>query len=406
MDWDVVVVGGGPAGSTSAALLAAAGHRVVVIEKERFPRFHIGESLLPCDLPIFARLGVTLEGGPFMRKAGAEFLDERTGEREAFHFSDGLAGTPGHAYQVERSRFDHLLLERARACGATVREGERVTDVTIADDHVEVTTAAGSTRGRYLIDATGQDALLARRARSVVPLKDFGIAAVFCHFDGLAPEVAGELARTGNIHVLLVDDGWVWLIPLHGGRLSCGVVSRKTGVTEGLLDATIAASPHIQRLTRGATRTAARIIRNFSYRNARSRGRRWSCVGDASLFLDPVFSSGVSLAMLAGERTADLLGVALREGVEADPELTAPVAAEMRTAYVSFASLIGAFYKTRIVENVFFARNPDPALRSGLISLLAGDVWRDDNRFQKMLVDSPKRRIDPTAVTAAGGSAS
>src|SRR5262249_38986452 len=126
----------------------------------------------------------------------------------------------------------------------------------------------------------------------------------------------------------------------------------------------------------------------------------------AALFLDPVFSSGVSLAMLAGERTADLLGPALRDGREADPELTAPVAAEMRTAYVSFASLIGSFYKTRIVENVFFARNPDPTLRSGLISLLAGDVWRDDNRFQKMLVESPKRRIDPTTVTAAGDSAS
>ncbi len=410
MDWDVIVMGGGPAGATSAALLAAAGHRVVVVEKERFPRFHIGESLLPCDLPIFARLGVTLEGGPFVRKAGAEFLDERTGEREAFHFCDGLAGTPGHAYQVERSRFDQLLLDRAREAGAVVREGERVTDFTLGEEHVAVTTTAGEARGRYLIDATGQDALLARRARSVEPLKDFGIGAVFCHFDGLAPEIAAELASTGNIHVLLVDEGWAWLIPLHGGRLSCGVVSRKTGVTEGLLDATIGRSPHVQRLTRDATRTPARIIRNFSYRNARARGPRWSCVGDASLFLDPVFSSGVSLAMLAGERTADLLGPALRERREADPELTAPVAAEMRTAYVAFASLIGAFYKTRIVENVFFARNPDPALRSGLISLLAGDVWRDDNRFQKMLVESSKRRIDPTAasvaVTEPGGSAS
>jgi hypothetical protein len=155
----------------------------------------------------------------------------------------------------------------------------------------------------------------------------------------------------------------------------------------------------------GATRTPARIIRNFSYRNARSRGPRWSCAGDASLFLDPVFSSGVSLAMLGGEQTAELLSGALREGREDDPALMAPVAEKMRTAYVSFASLIGAFYKTRIVENLFFAPNPHPALRSGLISILAGDVWRDDNRFQRMLVGSSKRRIDPT-VTSAGGSAS
>jgi flavin-dependent dehydrogenase len=287
-----------------------------------------------------------------------------------------------------------------------VREGERVTDVVLAEDRVEATTASGTIRARYLVDATGQDAFLARRTRSVEPLKDFGIAAVFCHFEGLSSESTASLAESGNIHVLIVDDGWVWLIPLHGGRLSCGVVSRKTGVAESLLDRTLERSPHIQRLTRGATRTPARIIRNFSYRNARARGPRWSCIGDASLFLDPVFSSGVSLAMLGGERAADLLGAALRDQREADPDLMAPVAEQMRTAYVSFASLIGAFYKTRIVENVFFAPNPDPALRSGLISLLAGDVWRDDNRFQRMLVDSPKRRIDPTAVTSAGGSAS
>jgi flavin-dependent dehydrogenase len=406
MDADVVVIGGGPAGSTCASLLAKAGHAVVVLEKERFPRFHIGESLLPCDLPIFDRLGITLDEGPFVRKGGAEFLDERTGEHEVFPFSDGLPGTPGHAYQVERALFDHLLLTRARENGAAVREGERATDVVLARDHVEATTASATVRARYLVDATGQDAFLARRARSVEPLRDFGIAAVFCHFDGLASDVAASLTQCGNIHVLLVDDGWVWLIPLHGGRLSCGVVSRKTGVTESLLERTLERSPHIQRLTRGATRTPARIIRNFSYRNAHARGPRWSCIGDASLFLDPVFSSGVSLAMLGGERAADLLSAALREGREGEPELMAPVAERMRTAYVSFASLIGAFYKTRIVENVFFAPNPDPGLRSGLISLLAGDVWRDDNRFQRMLVESSKRRIDPTAVTGAGGSAS
>lgn len=394
MDADVIVVGGGPAGSTCATLLARQGQRVLLLEKERFPRFHIGESLLPCDLPIFARLGVSLDGGPFLRKAGAEFLDERTGQHQAFLFADGLPGTPGHAYQVERATFDALLLSRARDAGADIREGEKVNGSSFAGDHVEVASSGGTFQARYLIDGTGQDAFLARRQRTIEPIKHFGVAAVFCHFERLASEIVGELAETGNIRILMIDDGWVWLIPLHGGRLSCGVVTRKPGVTEGLLDGVLAASPHIQRLTLGAARTPARIIRNFSYRNARARGPRWVCVGDSSLFLDPVFSSGVSLAMLSGERCADLLGPALASGREADPELMAPLAAEMHPAYVSFASLIGAFYNTKIVENVFFAPHPDPAIVAGLVSILAGDVWRDDNAFQRSLVAS-KRRIDP-----------
>jgi flavin-dependent dehydrogenase len=350
---------------------------------------------LPCDLPIFARLGVSLDGGPFLRKAGAEFLDERTGQHQAFLFANGLPGTPGHAYQVERARFDELLLARARQAGADIREGERVNGFSFAADHVEVASSPGGAfRARYFIDATGQDAFLARRQRTIEPIKHFGVAAVFCHFERLAPEIVRELAETGNIRILMIEDGWVWLIPLHGGRLSCGVVTRKPGVTEGLLGVTVAASPHIQRLTRGALRTPTRIIRNFSYRNARARGPRWACVGDSSLFLDPVFSSGVSLAMLSGERCADLLAPALASGREADPEIMAPLAAEMHPAYVSFASLIGAFYNTKIVENVFFAPHPDPAIVAGFVSILAGDVWRDDNDFQKSLVAS-KRRIDP-----------
>jgi flavin-dependent dehydrogenase len=400
MNADVVIIGAGPAGSTCATLLAEQGHDVVVVEKEIFPRFHIGESLLPCDLPIFARLKLSLDGGPFLRKAGAEFLDERRGAREVFRFDSGLAGTPSHAYQVERAVFDDWLLRRAKETGAVVREGEKVTDVSLEPERVEVTTTKAHIAARYLVDATGQDAFLARRQKTVEPIKAFGVAAVFCHFDALKPDISRELEETGNIRILMIDDGWIWLIPLHGRRLSCGVVTRKTGVTEALLEGAIAASPEIQRLTSGASRTPARIIRNFSYRNSRSRGPRWTCIGDSALFLDPVFSSGVSLAMLAGERCADRLSPALREGAEAAGELMEPLSVDMHTAYVTFASLIGAFYKTKLVENIFFAKNPDPLIRAGIVSILAGDVWRDDNRFQQILVGSPKRRIDPTVSVA------
>jgi hypothetical protein len=176
------------------------------------------------------------------------------------------------------------------------------------------------------------------------------------------------------------------VIPLAGRRVSIGVVTRRRGVSNELFEQAYAASPMLQRLTQGCTASELRIIRNFSYRNTKTRGSRWACLGDAALFLDPVF-----------ERFADVLTVALREGREADPELTRPVSDHMAIAYTAFGSLVGAFYQTKIVEHIFFAREPDPAMRKGLISTLAGDVWRDDNEFQRMLLSSKRRRFEPYA---------
>jgi len=393
---DVVIVGAGPAGSTAANLLAQAGVHAVTLDRDVFPRFHIGESLLPIDLPIFARLGVAMERARWQYKQGAEFIDERTDEFAFFSFADGLDGTPSHAWQVDRAEFDLMLTDLATSRGADIRFGERVTGVEFADDHVRVVTDRGEHRARFLLDCTGQDAMLGRGARTIAPLHELGRAAVFCHFNDLAPDVRAELGEAGNIKILIVEDGWHWLIPLHGGRLSVGLVKWRGKLDDDAFEAALAASPLCRRLTAGATRSASRTIRNWSYKNTRPSGPRWGCVGDACAFLDPVFSSGVSLAMLGAERTVDILVPALAAGREAEADLLTPVHAGMQIAYDSFEQLIRRFYHTRLVSHLFFARTPDPQLRRGLISMLAGDVWRDDNPFQDMLRGS---RVQPQRVS-------
>jgi len=387
---DVLVIGGGPAGSTTANLLAHAGHDVLVLEKEVFPRFHIGESLLPIDLPIFERLGVKLDYKDFIRKDGAEFIDERTGATATFVFREGLEGTPKNAYQVERSRFDHHLLTQAEARGAKVRYGVRVEGMAVEDGAVRVDTKTdGTFRARYMVDATGQDAFMARSNRTVQPLKGFGCVAVFRHYDGLAPAIFEELTASGNIKVLMVPDGWMWVIPLAGPRLSVGIVSRHAITTpEETLDKAIAASPIIQRLTVGATRTEPRIIRNFSYRNRQPYGPRWGCAGDASCFLDPVFSSGVSLAMLAGESLVEKVSAALRAGTEDDPNLLAAHAKRMEIGYKTFAAIVYRFYHAELVHRLFFQETEGEPLRAGITSVLGADFFRDDNPFQQMLLNS------------------
>jgi flavin-dependent dehydrogenase len=390
-DVDVLIVGAGPAGSTAANLLAQAGRSVRVLERETFPRFHIGESLLPIDLPLFARLGVDPAVGGYHFKQGAEFWDERTGEFAFFSFADAMPGTPSHAWQVDRAEFDHMLAEQARARGADIRYAETVAEIATHADGVRVTTDRGTHAARFVFDASGRDAHLGKKARTISPIRELGRAAIFGHYDGLAPEVLAEIGPQGNIKVLIVEDGWHWLIPLVGGRLSVGLVKWRGRVDEAAFSDAVAASPLIRRLTAGARRTPLTTLADWSYRNREPAGARWACIGDAACFLDPVFSSGVSLAMLGAEAAVDLLVPSLARGGEADPTLMAPWSEHMRIAYEAFEQLIRRFYHTRMVSHLFFAAEPDPALRRGLISVLAGDVWRRDNPFQAMLEGSRLR---------------
>ncbi len=390
---EVVIVGGGPAGSCAGNLLAQAGVDVLLLEREKFPRFHIGESLLPTELAVLARLDVDLDAVPFLRKRGAIFVDERNGRSSQFSFDEGLPGTPDHAHQVERSAFDHELLKGAIRKGAEVRERWEVTDTEVHPDHVLVRAREidadriHELRARYLVDATGQQAMLARRGKSIEPYKTFGRAAAFRHYRGLKPEINAELHDRGDIVVKIVDEGWMWLIPLVSGDLSVGVVKAKGKVDPSVLEAEIAGSPLIQRLVAGARATEITMIGNYSYKNTNSHGPRWACIGDAAAFLDPVFSSGVALAFASATQLADVLAPALRDGREGEANLMAPMREHMSRAYESFGRFIHRFYNTGLIDNVLLAEQHEShEFRRGVISVLAADLWRDDNPFQNMLL--------------------
>lgn len=401
--WDVVVAGAGPGGSTAAALLAEGGARVLVLEREVFPRFHIGESLLPASEIVSELLEIDPDPNVFLFKRGAQFLREETGREQTFAFDEALPGPQRYAWHVERARFDTLLRDRAVESGAVVRHGVSVRSVDLDDpERVAIETdepGDGGLQARYFIDATGQDRLLARQLGSGRPIDRFGRAAVFTHYSELGPAARAAFAPNNDIRILVIDDGWLWAIPLTGNRLSVGLVSRRKGLRRSDLDAEIARSPLLTSLADGAIRHDTRLATNFSFRNTRASGRRFCCVGDAACFIDPVFSSGVSLAMSRGARVAERLGPALEAGREADPALMAEVEATMERGYDTFASLVDRFYNTRFVDHMIFNAPETGSLRAGVISVLAGDVYREDNPFQDMLLRSRR------AVETGGGDA-
>jgi flavin-dependent dehydrogenase len=381
----VLVLGGGPAGSTAAILLAEKGYSVVLVEKARHPRFHIGESLLPANLPLFERLGVADAVRAIgMQKWGAEFVSPWDGRRQEFEFADAWNKSLPLAYQVRRSSLDEILIRRAADAGAEVIEGCRAQSVEFSQDgtsaRVEVVhddQRSASFVARHLIDATGRDTLLGNRLKAKRRNKKHNSAAMYAHFTG-ARRDAGK--REGNIGIYWFDHGWFWFIPLSDGNTSVGAVvwpsymkTRKTPLKEFFL-ATIALCPPLaERLSEATLSTEIEATGNYSYECDHTHGKNYLLVGDAYAFVDPVFSSGVMLAMTSASAAAEAVDECRRH-----PERAASALKRFDRLVRHGPKQFGWFiYRVTnpTMRELFLGPRNVWRMKEALLSVLAGDIF-------------------------------
>jgi flavin-dependent dehydrogenase len=380
--YDVAIIGGGPAGSTAAALLACAGRRVIVFERERFPRFHIGESLLPFSMKAFTRLGLHekfLRAG-FMKKFGGEIFGACSETGTKFYFKDGYRSQTDHAYQVTRADFDKVMLDHAAECGAEVREETAVDQVQFWKDDVELTFKCNgsfrSLRARYVIDASGRTSVLGRQFKIKKTYDHLHKLSIFAHYDGVwrADGIDGTLT-------LLVRgiDRWFWIIPLTAKRTSVGVVLdseifRESKLpAEAFLEQAIAEQPIIaKRMTNAQRATEVYMEADFSYRSATLHGYRWLLAGDAAGFIDPIFSSGVFLAVFSGEQCADVLNAVLDCPRKAG-RLFARYERRVNRAMDIYLRFVNAWYTKEFIE-VFLSPRNVLGLVPAINAVLGGNV--------------------------------
>ena len=380
---DILIIGGGPAGSTAAAILAEQGQDVVLLEKEEHPRFHIGESLLPRNTAIFDRLGLTDRVAAMgTHKPGAEFVSDATGERVQFSFALGLDKRFTSSWQVPRAPFDKLLFDTARERGARAQERTRVTAMELAPPGGRARVVAEGPDGeqvftpRFVLDASGRDTFLARKFGTKSSNKHNSTAALYGHFTG-AEFRDGE--HEGYISVHLVEDGWFWMIPLPDGVMSVGFVGDapafkgRSGTPHELFMQRIQASPTVRaRMRHAVLQGEVTSTGNYSYCSSTAHGNGYLMIGDAFGFLDPVFSSGVLLAMTSGEMGADVATAYLRS-----PALGRARAAQMQRDMQSAMKRISwLIYRinTPALRSLFMAPRNTFRMRDGLVSLLAGNL--------------------------------
>lgn len=382
---DVLVIGGGPAGSTAATLLARRGHRVIALEKAHHPRFHIGESLLPMNLPVFERLGVldkVRELGVY--KAGADFEADNERGYNTYAFARALGRSPPHAYQVWRQDLDKMLYDNARDSGADAREGHEVVQVDQRgprDTVLDVRTDTGHEyriQTSYVVDASGRDAFVSGKRKIRRKNNQHQSAAIFGHFRRAETRTGDD---AGNISIYHFQHGWMWMIPLPDGVMSVGAVcrpeylkQRKGDAKTFLLDTLQLSLPLWSRLQHAELiGDEVRVTGNYSYDSRTMGGRGWVLVGDAFAFLDPVFSSGVYLAMSGAEKAADVVDLALRKP-RTEMAMLRKLEKRQRAGMARFSFFIYRF-NGPVMQQMFREPSNVWRLEDGVISMLAGDLF-------------------------------
>ena len=386
---DVVVIGGGPGGSCAATKLARAGKRVLLLEKEHFPRFHIGESLLPYNNAIFEEIGVmpALQAAGFPRKLGAQFFLGNGSKSLYFVFSSGKFTRHTESFQVERSRFDHLLLKHAAKSGADVREGITVTKVAVSDDLVMVTAQdeAGNpieVQARFVIDASGRGNMTGNQEGVKVVNPKHRKLAIFGHFEGVTLD---EGSASADTVIIRLDNKWFWFIPLHISadrtqhKVSVGLVMDRdemnaSGKTpeelfQKYMESNIAVASRMQ-----AARPVSpiRVTSDFSYRNQTFGSPRVVRVGDAAGFIDPIFSSGVYIAMFSAKWAVEAIIPLLDNGGDGARQF-ARYGKRINKAMRVYWEMVENFYTTPFME-IFMEPRPKWDIAASVNAILAGEL--------------------------------
>lgn len=393
---DVLVIGGGPSGSVAACKLVKEGYKVIVLEKLDFPRFVIGESLLPRCNEILDKNGLIdiIKEQAYMMKPGAIFIDEEKKE-ELIDFRDNLGQKWGTSFQVKREEFDNVLLESAKKLGADVRHGYEVTDYNNDKNMITSTDKNGEEKifkAKFVLDASGYGRVLPK-------LLDLDIPSDLRLRNAIFTRVKGEIRRPGDkeglIDIVIHDNNqaWLWVIPFSDGTTSVGVVCeeayfQKTGLSkENFLDKVFEEHKYLKEKFENAEKIIpVGIINGYSSAIRTMHGKGFALSGNATEFLDPVFSSGVTLALESSDKVADLIIKELK-GEKVDWQVE--YEDYMMIGINVFREFVYAWYEGKLRKIFYSVQKPDQIKRS-ISSILSGYVWDKDNYF----VENSKNKID------------
>jgi flavin-dependent dehydrogenase len=383
--FDVAVLGAGPGGSHAATLLALAGLKVIQLERLEFPRFRIGESLLPASMPLLkeSKFYPKLASGKYIEKYGARFIDYETDEEIYFGFDGGVNADIPMAFEVPRALFDADLLGHAVSCGVELWQPCTVDDLTVDENGITLQTSTESIRVKFVVDASGRQAVVGKKFSYKKLGGDFNNLGIFAHFKGCG-RVKGK--NEGDIRIgILRDKSWSWQIPFKGDITSVGVVSRSGDIPKDetmadYLVNTVAGTPKMTTYMQGAERVGdVQFVSNYGQECEKFWGDRWLLVGDAAKFLDPCFSSGVHNSLQSATLAAKAIVQALADGKTLSENGRGEAyEREFRKGLDRFHSLITLFYKGNFVQ-LMKKTLERKELERAFTSAVAGDMWNDDN---------------------------